>query len=59
MGMWELLSTLDSDPEIDAFPGFLVASNEKNVFQTDSAIFEPCSRCCSEAEAHCHQSGTE
>lgn len=29
MGMWELLSTLDSDPEIDAFPGFLVASNEK------------------------------
>ena len=27
MGMWELLSTLDSDPEIDAFPGFLMASN--------------------------------
>lgn len=27
MGMWELLSTLDSDPEIDVFPGFLVASN--------------------------------
>lgn len=27
MGMWELLSTLDNDPEIDVFPGFLVASN--------------------------------
>ncbi len=27
MGMWELLSTLDNDPEIDAFPGFLIASN--------------------------------
>ena len=27
LGMWELLSTLDSDPEIDVFPGFLVASN--------------------------------
>lgn len=27
MGMWELLSTLDDDPEIDVFPGFLLASN--------------------------------
>lgn len=27
MGMWELLSTLDNDPELDVFPGFLVASN--------------------------------
>ena len=29
MGMWELFSTLDSDPEIDVFPGFLMASNAK------------------------------
>ena len=29
MGMWELFSTLDSDPEIDVFPGFLIASNAK------------------------------
>ena len=27
LGMWELLSTLDSDPQIDALPGFLVASD--------------------------------
>ena len=27
LGMWELFSTLDEDPEIDVFPGFLVASN--------------------------------
>lgn len=25
--MWELLSTLDEDPQLDSFPGFLVASN--------------------------------
>ncbi|MDB4723167.1 hypothetical protein OAF55_00325 [Akkermansiaceae bacterium] len=29
MGMWELFSTLDSDPELDVFPGFLMASNAK------------------------------
>jgi hypothetical protein len=29
MGMWELFSTLDSDPEVDVFPGFLMASNAK------------------------------
>ncbi len=27
MGMWELLSTLDNDPEIDVFPGILLASD--------------------------------
>lgn len=27
MGMWELLSTLDDDPELDVFPGVLLASN--------------------------------
>ena len=29
MGMWELFSTLDGDPELDVFPGFLMASNAK------------------------------
>ena len=27
LSMWELLSTLDDDPQLDCFPGFLVASN--------------------------------
>ena len=27
LGMWKLLSTLDDDPEIDVFPGILLASN--------------------------------
>lgn len=27
LGAWELLSTLDEDPHLDCFPGFLVASN--------------------------------
>ncbi|MGB0759963.1 MAG: hypothetical protein ACPGPS_10505 [Rubripirellula sp.] len=27
MGMWELLSTLDNDPEIDVLPGILLASD--------------------------------
>ncbi len=27
LSMWELLSTLDEDPQLDCFPGFLVASN--------------------------------
>ena len=27
LGMWKLLSTLDDDPQIDAFPGVLLASN--------------------------------
>ncbi|MDE0864856.1 MAG: hypothetical protein OSA98_13780 [Rubripirellula sp.] len=29
LGIWELLTTLDSDPQVDAFPGFLVASDAK------------------------------
>ena len=29
LGMWKLLSTLDDDPEIDVFPGVLMASNAK------------------------------
>ncbi|HEX4150401.1 MAG TPA: hypothetical protein VHY20_15495, partial [Pirellulales bacterium] len=28
LSMWEVLSTLDSDPQLDAFPGLLVAPNE-------------------------------
>lgn len=27
LGVWELLTTLDEDPQLDCFPGFLVASN--------------------------------
>jgi hypothetical protein len=27
LGMWELISTIDSDPQLDAFPGLLLASN--------------------------------
>lgn len=27
LSIWELLSTLDEDPQIDALPGFLIASN--------------------------------
>ena len=27
LGLWELLSTLDPDPQIDVFPGFLLASS--------------------------------
>ena len=30
LGMWELLSTLDEDPYLDALPGILVASNSKS-----------------------------
>ncbi len=30
LGMWELLSTIDRDREIDTFPGFLVASNAED-----------------------------
>ncbi len=29
LGMWELLSTIDDDPQIDALPGLLLASSEK------------------------------
>ena len=29
LGMWELLSTVDEDPQIDVLPGLLVASNAK------------------------------
>ncbi|MDP7275450.1 MAG: hypothetical protein QF363_08215 [Planctomycetaceae bacterium] len=29
LGLWELASTLDDDPQLDLFPGFLVASDEK------------------------------
>ena len=28
LGMWELISTIDSDPQLDAFPGLLLASSE-------------------------------
>jgi hypothetical protein len=28
LAIWELLSTLDDDPQLDALPGFLLASNE-------------------------------
>lgn len=27
LSMWELLSTIDADPQLDCFPGFLLASN--------------------------------
>lgn len=27
LGMWELLSTVDEDPQLDCFPAFLIASN--------------------------------
>lgn len=30
LGMFELISTLDEDPQLDTFPGLLLASNEKN-----------------------------
>ena len=30
LGMWELISTLDSDPQLDAFPGLLLASNAED-----------------------------
>ena len=33
LGMWELLSTLDSDPQVDALPGFLVASDAETFSQ--------------------------
>ncbi len=29
LGMWELITTIDSDPQLDAFPGLLLASNEE------------------------------
>lgn len=29
LGMWELLTTLDKDPQLDAYPGFLLASDAK------------------------------
>lgn len=29
LGMWELISTIDSDPQLDAFPGLLLASDEE------------------------------
>jgi hypothetical protein len=29
LGMWELISTIDSDPQLDAFPGVLLASDEE------------------------------
>lgn len=31
LGMFELISTLDDDPQLDAFPGLLLASNEKEI----------------------------
>jgi len=31
LSMWELLSTLDDDPQLDALPGLLLASNEKSL----------------------------
>jgi hypothetical protein len=30
LGMWELISTIDSDPQLDAFPGLLLASSEED-----------------------------
>ncbi|MBC8873483.1 MAG: hypothetical protein H8E44_28935 [Planctomycetes bacterium] len=30
LGMWELISTIDSDPQLDAFPGLLLASNAED-----------------------------
>ncbi len=30
LGMWQLLSTLDDDPQLDCFPGFLIASNPES-----------------------------
>ncbi|MEM6688076.1 MAG: hypothetical protein AAF664_01530 [Planctomycetota bacterium] len=30
LGMWELLSTIDDDPMLDCFPGFLVASSPQS-----------------------------
>jgi len=30
LGIWELISTIDSDPQLDAFPGLLLASNEED-----------------------------
>ena len=33
LSMWQLLSTLDDDPQLDCFPGFLVASNPESFGQ--------------------------
>ncbi len=30
LGMWELISTIDEDPQLDAFPGLLLASNAED-----------------------------
>jgi hypothetical protein len=30
LGMWELITTIDSDPQLDAFPGLLLASNAED-----------------------------
>ena len=43
LGMWELLSTLDADAQIDVLPGLLVASNEEKFasFIDRSIAFAP------------------
>lgn len=33
LGMWELLSTLDTDPQLDCFPGILLASYQNSFSQ--------------------------
>lgn len=39
LGMWELISTIDSDPQLDAFPGILLASDaEKFAALVDRSI---------------------
>ena len=46
LGMWELLSTLDQDPQLDCFPGFLLASNEASFARLidQSITHQPISR---------------
>jgi Ca2+-binding EF-hand superfamily protein len=56
IGMWKLLSTLDDDPELDVFPGLLVAPDAASFAKliTSSMDYKPRSREDFQAFAQCH-----
>ena len=56
IGMWKLLSTLDDDPELDVFPGLLVAPDAASFAKliTSSMDYKPRSSEDFQAFAQCH-----